>query len=81
MLMNVNERTPVFIGLFIGSGLGGAPIRTGKRWAARSTHTSRCLARVDPNQRWHGGTVFSARGGWRGLGGVGGSRPNSTSTV
>lgn len=27
-----------------------------------SSHTSRCLVWADPNQRWHGGTVFSAKG-------------------
>ena len=27
-----------------------------------SSHTSRCLVWVDPNQCWHGGTVFSAKG-------------------
>lgn len=25
-----------------------------------SSHTSRCLVRVDSNQRWHGGTICSA---------------------
>lgn len=34
-----------------------------KGWDVLSSHTSRCLARVDPDQHWHGGTVFSAMGG------------------
>lgn len=74
MLINVNERTPFFssvslVYLFASVSVTrlSGPARC-KRWAVLSSHTSRCLARVDPNQRWHGGTVFSARGGWGGGG-------------